>query len=168
MFPVLWYLWPPPSPQSVLLELFITSLCWLWKTVCHFSSCLKRDENLDNFFLPGRGMAWEAMSASDMRSKQDSQQSQGFPAPRLLPLWQTKLPLSLLSAQTQRTIVIIAPFPRITTLLNTALLLYNSPVSSVLLNSIFCYKVGTRLSVYFQKSRGNNSGFPLFSHLSCW
>lgn len=100
-----------------------------------------------------------------------SQQGQGLPAPRLpVPLWQTKLPLSLPSAQSWRTIVIIAPLPHSAALLNTALLLCDSPVSSMLLNSIFCDKVGTRLSVYFQKSspRGNNSDFPLFGHLSCW
>lgn len=28
---------------------------------CQLSSCLKCDENLDNFFFPDRGTAWEAM-----------------------------------------------------------------------------------------------------------
>lgn len=45
-----------------------------------------------------------------------------------------------------------------------------SSVSSILLNSIFRYKVRTRLSVYCEKStpRGNNYGFPLLGHLYCW
>lgn len=78
-----------------------------------------------------------------------SQQGQGLPAPRLpVPLWQTKLPLSLPSAQSWRTIVIIAPLPHSAALLNTALLLCDSPVSSMLLNSIFCDKVGTRLFIF--------------------
>lgn len=64
-----------------------TSCDGVWKTVCHLSSGLECDENLDHLSLPDRGIAWEAlykqgdsMSGSKIRSKQESQQRPRSPS----------------------------------------------------------------------------------------
>lgn len=156
-----------------------TSCDGIWKTFCQFSSGLECDENLDHRSLPDRGITWEAlykqgdsMSVSEIRSKHESQRRPKSPKTQTVASLadhtsaQSAFGPNLKNNNCHHRSV---PSYGLAFKCYFVIVLF-SRVSSTLLNSIFRYKVGTRFSVYFQKSspRGNNHGFPLLGHLSCW
>lgn len=132
----------------------LTSCDSIWKAVCQLHSGLECDENLGHLFLPDRGVTWEAlykqgdsMSGSEVRSKQESQQRPRSPSTQTAASLADKTSSqSAFSTDLKHSNCHNQSLPSYCQAFKHCIaIVWFSRVSSMLLNSIFHYKVDTRL-----------------------